>query len=327
MSIEVKELPKATTVIVSPTFKKLPLTPDGKLIESAPLLQSPRSLVIISFPKSGKTDNMIGVPKFLIGDCEDGAVYFECSNYVDLKKYNGESAFYKTKSGSYIPAGLYETVQELNRANSMKRFNLLYEQLMATKSKTVYNELVTLINEMPFPIFVVDTLTYFMKLVYDAALAEYNASLDSTKQKTDIKRVDQYGGAQYIRRAIEDMKAFIEKNAAPFVIYNGHIKMKKAVLKKSDEEISTVDLALEGILPTIFTSSASAVATLYRDENGVHMDFTKKNDDDLDARPRHLGNRIIKIADLHEFGEKNGDQILVKKGQTYWERIYPEIKF
>jgi hypothetical protein len=309
-------------------FKRLPIGDSGQLIKTSALLKSPRSLIIISAPKSGKTDQMMDVPKFYIGDCEDGTVSFEGNNYTDLKRYESDSPFYATKSGAFIPAGLYETCTELNKANNMKKFNMLYEQLKLTKSPKVYEEIVALINDMPFPIFSIDTLTSFMKLIYESALAEYNSALDQSKWKADIKRADQYGGAQYIRRALEDVKSFIERNAAPFIIYNGHIKMKKSVLKKSDEEISTVDIALEGVLPTIFSSSASAVSVFYRDDKGCFLDFRKREDSDVDARPRHLGNRLIKIAELHEYGvNEEGETILLKKGKTYWERIYPEINF
>jgi hypothetical protein len=318
--------PQAKTPTPAP-FKKLPLTPDGKLVAGGTLLQSPRTMVVISFPKSGKTDNMIGVPKILIGDCEDGTAYFEGTNFVNLKKFHGENPYYLTKTGGYIPAGLYETCSELYRANNMKEFNALYDELQETKDPAIHKQLVKMINEMPFPIFVVDTLTSFIKLVYDAALAEYNSDKSPEKQKTDIKRTDNFGGAQHIRRAVEDIKAFIEKNAAPFIVYNGHIKMKKAVLKKTDEEVSVVDMALEGQLPLIFTSSSAAVATFYRDEEGCFLDFQKKSEDDRDARPRHLGNQVIKVADLHEYAEKDGMKVLVKKGETYWNRIFPEIQF
>jgi hypothetical protein len=185
-----------------------------------------------------------------------------------------------------------------------------------------------LINVMPFPVFVVDTITSFMKMVYHAALAEYNANVDPARQKTDIRKADNFGGTQFIRRKVEDIKAFIEKSAAPFIIYNGHIKMRKSVLSKTEEEISTVDMALEGQLPLIFTHTADAVCIFYRNEEGCFLHYTNKNDSDTDARPRHLGNRILKISELHQFGmNEQEEQYLIQKGKTYWNRIYPELQF
>lgn len=318
---------------MSPTisfpYRRLPLTPEGNIIETKRrILKSPRTQVIISFPKSGKTDSMINQPKFFIGDCEGGTDKFEGINYTDLNKYSGDQPYAITKSGSYIPAGLYEVCEELYRANNMKAFNKAYEQYHVTKSEEDYEIMMGLVEYMPFPIFVVDTITSFMKMVHSAALAEYNAGVDITRQKNDIRRADNFGGTQLIRRKVEEIKAFIERSAAPFIIYNGHIKMRKSVLSKSEEEISTVDMALEGQLPLIFTHSADAVCIFYRNEEGCFLDYTKKHDSDTDARPRHLGNRIIKISELHAFGTSDQDeQYLIEKGKTYWNRIYPELVF
>lgn len=317
-----------TTEIILP-YKRLPLTPEGKIIERKKrILRSPRTQVIISFPKSGKTDSMIDQPKFFIGDCEGGTDKFEGINYTDLNKFSGDQPYAITKSGSYIPAGLYEVCQELYRANNMKAFNKAYEQYHDTKSEEDYDIMMGLIEAMPFPVFVVDTITSFMKMVYSAALAEYNAGVDATRQKTDIRRADNFGGTQFIRRKVEDIKAFIERSAAPFIIYNGHIKMRKSVLSKTEEEISTVDMALEGQLPLIFTHTADAVCIFFRNEDGCYLDYTKKSDSDTDARPRHLGNRIIKISELHQFGtDENEEQYLIEKGKTYWNKIYPDLEF
>jgi hypothetical protein len=317
-----------TTEVVLP-YKRLPLTPEGKIIERRKkILKSPRTQVIISFPKSGKTDSMIDQPKFFIGDCEGGTDKFEGINYTDLTKSVTEQSYAVTKGGSFIPSGLYEVCQELYRANNMKAFNKAYERFNDSKSEEDYAEMMELINVMPFPVFVVDTITSFMKMVYHAALAVYNANVDPTRQKTDIRKADNFGGTQFIRRKVEDIKAFIEKSAAPFIIYNGHIKMRKSVLSKTEEEISTVDMALEGQLPLIFTHTADAVCIFYRNEEGCFLDYTKKNDSDTDARPRHLGNRILKISELHQFGmNEQEEQYLIQKGKTYWNRIYPELQF
>lgn len=317
------------TAEIAAPYKRLPLTPEGMIIERQKrILKSPRTQVIISFPKSGKTDSMVGQPNFFLGDCEGGTDKFEGINYTDLNKFIGEQPYKVTKSGSYIPAGLYEVCEELYRANNMNAFNKAYARYNDTKSDEDYDIMMELIDDMPFPVFVVDTITSFMKMVYSAALAEYNAGLDVTRQKTDIRRADNFGGTQFIRRKVEDIKAFIERSAAPFIIYNGHIKMRKSVLSKTEEEISTVDLALEGQLPLIFTHAADAVCIFYRNEDGCFLDYTKRHDSDTDARSRHLGNRIIKISDLHKFGtNEQEEQYLIEKGATYWHRIYPELKF
>lgn len=320
----------SATVTASKPYRRLPLTPDNQLIDSKKvILQSPRSQVIMSFPKNGKTDQMIGWPKFFIGDTEEGTDKYEGNNCTNLRRPLGTDLFVKTKNDIFIPAGIYETVQELSRANQMARFNKMYEQFAESRDPTLYNELVNFINEMPFPIFAFDTLTKGMDLLYDAALAEYNDSLsDPTKIKHDIHKVDNYGGSKYIRQKVLQVKAFIERHAAPFIIYCGHVKQRKAVLQKGDEEISVPDLALEGQLPLIFTHSAEAVAIFIRNENGCYLDYRKKSEDDIDARPRHLANRLIKIADLHKYEVNQNDiQFLVEKGKVYWERIYPEIKF
>jgi hypothetical protein len=313
-----------------PGYKRLPIGLDGKLTHATKaILKSPRTQVIYSFPKTGKTDSMVDRSKFFVGDYEGGTDKFEGNNFCDLNRYDGPNPYVVTKAGAFIPAGLYETCQELYRANRMKEFNQLYAKFNETRSVELYDELVALINTMPFPIFVLDTLTSMMKAIYSAALAEYNASLSEEKQKGDIKRVDNYGGAQYIRRKVEDVKNFIEKNAAPFIIYNGHIKLKKSVLNKSNEEIDTADLAMEGQLPLIFTSSAEAVCVYIRNEEGCFVDYTKRGDDDKDARSRHLGNRLIKVSELHTFAvdEDTDEQYLKQKGEVYWNRIYPEIDF
>ena len=317
-----------TTEVLLP-YKRLPLTPEGNIIEKKKkILKSPRTQVIISFPKSGKTDSMINQPRFFIGDCEGGTDKFDGINYTDLNRHFSEQAYTVTKWGNFIPSSLYEVCQELYRANNMKQFNKLYERFNDTKSEEDFDRLLEAIHAMPFPVFVVDTITSFMKMIYSAALAEYNATVDTTKQKTDIRKADNFGGTQFIRRKVEDIKAFIEKSAAPFIIYNGHIKMRKSVLTKTEEEISTIDMALEGQLPLIFTHSADAVAIFFRNEEGCFLDYTKKNESDMDARPRHLGNRIIKISELHSFGvDEKEEQHLMEKGKTYWERIYPELNF
>jgi len=188
--------------------------------------------------------------------------------------------------------------------------------------KVIHQDLLDLIEGMPFPIFVIDPLTALQELLKKAALRDYNTQMG--KNKTSISRVDDYGGAQYIRRTVFETKDFIENNAAPFIIYTGHIKEKKKILNKGADEINAADMDLQGTLSTIFTQNADAVCIFYRDEKGCWLDFQKKEETDLDSRPQHLASKLIKIADLHE---RDAQGNVIKRGNKYWEKVFPEVKF
>lgn len=307
-------------------YKKLPINENGELYPPEKCLISPRNLVIISFPKSGKTENMVNQPNILIGDPQGGTDYFQAQNSVNLLSYHGEESFKIVTDGTVIPMGLFQTIKELDNLNDMKGYWKLYElfyDLRGEERERIYDKLVEHILNMKFPIFALDPITDMQVTFHEAALYDYNRQFG--KSKTNIKRVDEYGGSQYIRRTILGIKRFVEKNAAPFVIYTGHIKEKKKILNKGDDSISVADMDFEGTMSTIFTQKSDANGIFYRDAKGCWLDFIKKDEDtDFDSRPPHLANKKIKIAELHEFDSEGN---VTKKGKTYWEKIYPELKF
>lgn len=309
-------------------YKKLPLDERGNLFPPEKCLISPRNLVIISFPKSGKTETLVNQKNILIGDSQGGTDYFKAQNVANLLSYDGEEPFEVIKDGTFVPSGIYQTVAELNEVNNMSKYWQLYNAFKDARGKErekLYDEVLECILAMKFPVFAVDPITSMQKLFHDAALADYVNQFKPKQPKSSIKRVDEYGGSQYIRRTILGITAFIEKNAAPFILYTGHIKEKKKVLNKGDEDISVADMDFEGTMSTIFTQKSDANAIFYRDKNGCFLDFMKKDENtDFDSRPPHLANKKIKIADIHEFDNEGN---VTKKGKTYWERIYPELKF
>lgn len=265
----------------------------------------------------------MNVPKMLIIDAERGTDYFPVNNKADLLDEAVEGMFEPTKKYGYIPKTIYDLVTELYQANGMKDYWELrnkfdIERNLETKEK-MYQELLVQINKMPFPICIVDTITSLVNISNSAALYEYNLSVKPVSQISDIKRADEYGGVRMIRRKFDEIKRFIEQNAAPFLVYNGHIGLKKKILRKEEEEVSVLDIALEGVLSTIFTIKADSVATFYRNEKGCYLDFLKKEETALGSRPFHLSNKLIKIADLLKDGEI--------QPKTYWSAIFPEIKF
>lgn len=313
-------------VLASFQCKKLPLDEKGELYPAEKSLISPRNQVVISFPKSGKTETMVNQKNILIGDIQGGTDYFQAQNSVNLLTYDGPDAFKQIKSGTFVPMGLFQTVDELNKVNQMDKYWQIYNSFKDSRGEKrakLYDELIEHILKMKFPIFAVDPITDMQYVLHDAALADYNKQFG--KNKDSIKRVDDYGGSQYIRRTVIGNKVFIEKNAAPFIIYTGHIKERKKILNKSEDNVSVADMDLEGSLSTIFTQQSHANAIFYRNEDGCFLDYQRKDEDaDFDSRPAHLANRKVKIADLHKF-DKDGNRTAT--GKTYWERVYPELSW
>ena len=306
-------------------FNRLPLNEKGELIKGECSLKSPRNLVFISQKKTGKTLTAANQPKILIADCEGGTkdFGFPVNNQVDVLRYEGTEAFQKTNKYGWIPMGLFQLVDELKKANDMSTYWKLYQEFDDKKSKDSYEALVNHINKMPFPILMLDTITTFIEVSNSAALYEYNQNVKAESRKTDIKRIDEYGGVRMIRRKFEEIKNFVEQNASPFIIFAGHIAEKKKVFKKSEEDISTVDIELEGVLSKIFTVKASAIGIFQRTNEGCFIDFTKRDESDLGVRNAHLSNKVIKLADFIS----SDDLEKGKTPKTYWQTIFPEINF
>lgn len=306
-------------------YKRLPLTPDGQLIKNGFGLKSPRNLVIVKYPKSGSTLSLCNVPKVIIADSERGTETFTPDNVTYLIDDAVADQFVATQKYGWIPQTIFDLVDELKNANQMKLFweknGELERERDLKKKEKLYNQLIERINKMPFPIVAVDTITSVLKLTNNAALYEYNENVKESSQKRDIKRVDEWGGVQYIRRKFAEVKNFIEQNAAPFIQYHGHVASRKKILKKGEEEVSALDIALDGLLSTIFTGQSSAVCTFYRNEEGCWLDFLKKDETDLGSRVLHLSNTKLKIADILD----DDDLRAGKFPKTYWNLVYPEI--
>lgn len=290
------------------------------------MILSPRNLVIVKYPKSGTTLAMCDVPKILIADSEEGTVTFNASNATNLVDGSVADKFVETKNFGWLPQTIFDMVDELKRANDMPGYWKAYQAMMNERSpadrKRLYDVVIALINKMPFPILAIDTITSIQKLSNAAALHEYNLTIGKTHPKSDITKVDDWGGASHVRRKFNEIKLFIETFGAPFIQYHGHVASRKKVLKKSDEDISAIDIALSGLQSVTFTAFAQAVCTMYRDDNGCWLDFTKKDESDTGSRVLALSNRKVKIADI----VKDEDLRKGVRPKTYWGEIYPEIE-
>lgn len=271
------------------------------------------------------TLTMCDVPKILIADSEEGTITFNARNATNLIDGSVADKFIETKNFGWLPQTIFDMIDELKRANGMKEYWVAYQAMMNERNperrKAFYDVVIELINKMPFPILAIDTITSMQKLSNAAALYEYNLGVKEGSRKSDITKADEWGGTNHIRRKFNEIKLFIETFGAPFIQYHGHVAPRKKIMKKSEEDIAGVDIALSGLQSVTFTAFAQVVGTMYRDDKGCWLDFTKKDESDTGSRVLALSNRKLKIADI----VKDDDLRKGIRPKTYWSEIYPEI--
>lgn len=301
---------------------RLPLTPDGELANDTKFrLMSPATMIIVSPPLMGKTMSMINVNKFLIADADKETDYYpHCRNYVKIVSNAKEESFVTLKSGVVIPSILFDVVAELRRVNHMEKFTrwkeLLEKALPQEEKVKIFRALKKLINSMPFAVTAWDSLTSLQELNNRASLHGYNMTVSPENRKKDIRKADSYSGVKYTRPNFYGLLEFIQ-SASPFCIYTAHVKEKKNIIEKEASQIAPLDIALEGILPHTITSRMAAVGIFNRNENGCFLDFQKRAETDIGARPPHLANKVIKISDY-----QSDPNILPER---YWKDVYIDL--
>ena len=318
MSEEIQEK-KAAPFVYLPVDEKLQLVD-----QSAFKFASPETMVIISPPLMGKTLSAVNQEKFIIVDFYRETNYFPfCRNKVSAYEPPEKETYVYLHDGTIITRKFYDIVMELKRANQMQTYKKLREaldmNLPVEKKEKIFKAMKKLINEMPFPVGVFDTLTAIQLMNFRACLHMYNSMVEPDKRKKDIRKVDNYNGTRYTRPNFFGILDFVESNACPFVLYYAHIKDKKSVYNKDIEDLNTVDINLEGLVSSSYTNRMGAVGIFNRTDEGCFLDFVKRIESDLGGRPAHLWNKVIKIADITE----SPDQL----PRRYWDKIYVDLNF
>jgi hypothetical protein len=306
-------------------FLLLPVDANMQLIDqSAFEFASPQSMVIISSPLMGKTLSMVNVEKFMILDLYKETTYFPfCRNKVCIYEEPEDEVFVCLPDGTVMTKKFYDTVMELSRANNMPLFRKLKKTLNKNipieQKQKIFDAQKKLLNKMPFPVTVVDTLTQLQAMNFRACLYLYNSGVEPEYRKQNVRRIDKYNGTKLTRPNFFGILDFVEKHASPFIIYNAHVREKKSVYEKDAEDLSTIDINLEGLVSSTYTNRMGAVGIFNRTEEGCFLDFVKRVESDLGGRPMHLWNRVLKVADF-----TTEPKLLPKR---YWGEVYTDLTF
>jgi hypothetical protein len=230
-------------------------------------IKSPRNLIILSKPKTGKTTLLAELDNCLILDLEKG------TDGIDAMKIHASSIEEIKQIGEAIKkAGNPYTYIAVDTVTALEEMCIPYAEKLYAKTSMGKN---------------------WFKKKLDGTLAE-----DSGKATYgSILNLPNGGGYFYLREAFTKVVEFI-KTWAPRTILVGHVK--DTLLDKAGVEVSSLDLDLTGKLKRISTSQSDAIGYLYR-KNGVNK-ITFKTTDEIacGARPPHLRNEEFVISELKD---------------------------
>lgn len=167
----------------------------------------------------------------------------------------------------------------------------------------------------PYKYITIDTITAVEEMAKPVALSLYKNSpvySDRYANVTDITRLPNGSGYTFLRQAVEAIVDLIA-SATDNIIICGHVRDASL----NDNLDGTVkDLDLTGKLKRILSARSDAIGFVHRDDDSnLCINFGQDGEILTGARPQHLANKDIVVAERNEDGSFT----------SHWERIYPSL--
>lgn len=167
----------------------------------------------------------------------------------------------------------------------------------------------------PYKYITIDTITAVEEMAKPVALNLYKNSpvySDRYANVTDITRLPNGSGYTFLRQAVEAIVDLIA-SATDNIIICGHVRDASL----NDNLDGTVkDLDLTGKLKRILSARSDAIGFVHRDDDSnLCINFGQDGEILTGARPKHLANQDIVVAERNEDGTFT----------SHWERIYPSL--
>jgi len=241
---------------------------------------NPKSMVIFSQPKMGKTSVVSELDNCLIIDLESG------SHFVDALKYD---VLKVSKEENKLPiVVLKELINDIEESNQAKK-GYTYKYLA------------------------IDTVTALEEIVLPLAGKMYReTSVGRNWQGDDVISLPNGAGYGYTRKALSMVLSELE-DVCDTLILLGHVKDK--LVEKEGKEMNERGLALTGRQSSILCSQVDAVGYLYRKEKETIINFIASENLLSGSRCDHLKGKEIVVAKSDEAGQLKVDwsQIFINK--------------
>ena len=259
---------------------------DGKIIlpmeRRKPKEVIPRTLLIYSLPKAGKTTIVSQLENCLILECESGGADFVGGQILEINSPGELAKAIATIEEAKFPYE-YLVVDTLTKLDEWSEVVGTYNFMEKPQGKRLNRE-----NEMP-----------------------NGKIIDHTDNRfVTVHELPNGNGYQYSRN---QMIFWYNRLAslAPHVIFLAHVKDKYLENAKTGEVVESIDINLTGKVKSIIASRVDAVGYLFRQDNQGILNFKNENNITCGGRCPHLDDKIV-------ISEKMPDGSL----KTYWDRIY-----
>lgn len=169
----------------------------------------------------------------------------------------------------------------------------------------------------PYKFITIDTITALEDMAKPLALALYKktpAGMNDVLTK-DVLTIAHGAGYGFLRDAMEQVIGWVS-SVTENVIIVGHVKDKAIVSAQGVEVGSISAFDVTGKMGRVLASRSDAIGFVHRDKEGnLCINFESNGEVSVGARPAHLANKSIVVAERQEDGTF----------VNYWSRIYPSL--
>lgn len=181
--------------------------------------------------------------------------------------------------------------------------------------KTALQEELDKSGKKPYKRIALDTATSLEDILMEYAINLYKQTpMGKNFKGTTLRKLPNGAGYYYEREAY---KAIIDlfTRYCDTLILTGHVSDKMVELE--GKEMWELEFDLTGKLKRIIGARADAIGYVYRKKNQTIVSFKSGGNTLSEARPKHLSNREIVIAESEGEGEN-------MKINIYWDKIFKE---
>ena len=150
----------------------------------------------------------------------------------------------------------------------------------------------------PYKYITIDTVTALEEMIHPLAIKLYRATpMGKNFDGDTITTLPNGAGYLYIRQAFFQVLDFVD-TLADNIILSGHIKDKQ--VDDKGELVMSANIDLTGKIKSLICANADAIGYMFRKGPKTILSFKSNDEVTCGARPDHLRNKEIVIADSSE---------------------------